>query len=90
MEEEAGIPSAGLAVRGLAGVFLNELTGWDDHVLVFVADATAAPCTLPLDWEVVECRAFGWDALPPLSSATERRLRELRERADGPLRTGRW
>src|SRR4051794_5008016 len=36
-EEEAGIPRESLRIRGVRGVFLNELTGWDDHVIVFVA-----------------------------------------------------
>ena len=88
--EEAGIPLANLVVRGVSGVFLNQLSGWDDHVLVFVIDASAAPCTLPLSLEIAECRAFGWDELPRLSPATERRLRELRERSEGAPRTGRW
>jgi 8-oxo-dGTP pyrophosphatase MutT (NUDIX family) len=87
-QEEAGIPASNLALRSVHGVFLNEMTGWDDHVLVFVADASAAPCTLPLSWEIVEARAFSWDALPELSPGTARRLQDVRSAP--PLRSGRW
>ncbi len=90
VEEETGIPVGKLSLQGLAGAFLNELAGWDDHVLVFVADAAVPPRSVPLSWEIVECRAFAWDELPALSPGTERRLRELRERVDGPVRSGRW
>src|SRR5437868_11146962 len=53
-EEEAGIPRDSLRIRSVSVVFLNELTGWDDHVIVFAADASAPPNTSPLAWEPVE------------------------------------
>lgn len=89
VREETGIPESALSLRGLHGVFLNELSGWDDHVLVFVGEAVEPPQSLPLDWEILEARTFAWDALPALSPATERRLGEHRARAD-QLRTGAW
>lgn len=88
VEEEAGIPAANVVLERMCGIFLNPVTGWDDHVLLFLAEARAAPCTLPLSWEIAECRAFAWDALPRISPATARRLAE--QRSDEPLRSGRW
>jgi 8-oxo-dGTP pyrophosphatase MutT (NUDIX family) len=88
-EEEAGIPRASMRLRGVQGVFLNELTAWDDHVLVFVAEASEPPNTRPLAWETVEARAFAFDGLPALSPATERRLKEFRD-SKQPVYTGSW
>ena len=87
-EEEAGIPRARLAVRAILGTYLNRLPLWDDHVIVFVGDSSAAPGTLRLSWEIAECRAFADGELPELSPGTERRLAELR--AGAVNRSGAW
>ena len=89
VREETGIPESAVELRGMHGVFLNELTGWDDHVLVFVAEAAQPPGRLPLDLEILEAKVFNWDSLPELSPATERRLAEYRGKT-APLRTGSW
>ena len=89
VREETGIPESAVELRGLHGVFLNELTGWDDHVLVFVGQTSQPPGRLAIDLEILEAKVFAWDALPELSPATERRLAEHRAKA-GPLRTGSW
>jgi len=89
IREETGIPEAAVELRGLHGVFLNELTGWDDHVVVFVGQSAQPPGKLAIDLEILEAKAFLWDALPELSPATARRLAEHRAKAV-PLRAGDW
>lgn len=72
--EETGVRCQ---VQRLLGVFDSFAEGKSDHVALFLCHTQQAAQAQAMSAEIIACRFFPPDALPPLSAGTRRRLAEM-------------